>query len=69
MKHRFWQVNEISRRLPQLKSKGALIPTLKRIQFIRKFKKVIFRGKKVDKNFYQVEEKMFIAGAPSHLLA
>ena len=43
MKHCFWQVNEISRRLPQLKSKGEEDGRHEKSQFLRKLKKDMIR--------------------------
>ena len=57
MKHCFWQVNEKSRRLPQLKSKGEEDGRPKKSQFPRKLKKDMIREKKVDKNFIEAKKK------------
>ena len=51
MKHCFWQVNEISRRLHRLKSRGEFDGSHEKSQFIRKLKKDMIREKKVDKIF------------------
>ena len=48
MKHCFWQVNEISRRLHRLKSRGEFDGSHEKSQFIRKLKKDMIREKKVD---------------------
>ena len=50
MKHCFWQVNEISRRLHQLKSKGEFDGSHEKSQFIRKLKKDMIQEKKVNNN-------------------
>ena len=48
MKHCFWQVNEISRRLPQLKSKAEFDGSHEKSQFVRKLKKDMIWEQKVD---------------------
>ena len=50
MKHRFWQVNGISRRLHRLKSRGEYDGSHEKSQFIRKLKKDMIREKKTIKN-------------------
>ena len=57
MKHCFWQVNEISWRLHQLKSKGEEDGRPKKSQFPRKLKKDMIWEKKVDKNFIETKKK------------
>ena len=67
MKHCFWQVNEISRRLHRLKSKGEFNGTHEKSQFLRKLKKDMIRGKKKQHKFRRDEKVLFITRPPDHL--
>ena len=58
MKHCFWQVNEKSRRLPQLKSKGEEDGRPKKSQFPRKLKKdMIWEKTNRQKTFKKVKNE------------
>ena len=65
MKHCFWQVNEISQRLHQLKSKGEEDGRHKKSQFLRKLKKDLIQEKR-RLNFHRDDSKSFITRAPGH---
>ena len=53
MKHCFWQVNEISRRLHRLKSKGEFNGSHEKAQFLRKLQKDMIWEKKRRQKFYR----------------